>query len=63
LQGGRLIQKWEEVQIPNNLNYKIRKLNKFEFGLNLFRVQTFLEKIGKFSKIPTCLDLPEYEFR
>jgi hypothetical protein len=31
--------------------------------LNLFRVQTFLENFGKFSKILTCLSLQEYKFR
>jgi hypothetical protein len=31
--------------------------------LNLFEVQTSLEKIGKFRRILTCLDLQEYKFR
>jgi hypothetical protein len=35
----------------------------FEFGLNLFSVQTFWKNFGKFSKILTCNDLQECEFR
>jgi hypothetical protein len=35
----------------------------FEFELDLFGVQTCLEKSGEFFKNLIYLDLPEYEFR
>jgi hypothetical protein len=55
---------WKEVQIPNRIWIKILgSKTGFEFALNLFEVQTCLEKSGKFPKILTCFGLLECEFR
>ena len=43
---------WHQVQIPNRILVKIPgSQTSFEFELNLFEVQTCLEKSGKFPKI------------
>jgi hypothetical protein len=50
---------WKKDQITNIIWIKIpRSRTSFEVELNLFEVQTRLEKSGKFPKILTCLDLP-----
>jgi hypothetical protein len=55
---------WKQVQISNRIRIKIPgSQTTCEFELNLCGVQTCLKKSGKFSKIPICLGLPEYEFR
>jgi hypothetical protein len=43
--------------------YKLWNKFKFESSLNFKEVQTFLGKSGKFPKIPSSHDIPEYEFR
>jgi hypothetical protein len=55
---------WKKVKIPNIIGIKILgSKSAFEFELNLFAVQTRLNKFGKFPRILTCLALPECEFR
>jgi hypothetical protein len=43
--------------------YKLWNKFKFKSSLNFKRVQIFLEKSDKFSKIPSSYDILEYEFR
>jgi hypothetical protein len=52
----------KQVQIPNSILIKVpgSKIS-FDFELNLFEVQTCLEKSSKFPKIITCLDLLKCE--
>jgi hypothetical protein len=53
----------DQVQIPNRILVKILgSQTAFEFELNLFEVQTCLEKSNKFPKIHICLGLQECEF-
>jgi hypothetical protein len=42
-------------------SYKFWNKFKFESSLNFKLVQTFLEKLDKFSKIPSSHDILEYE--
>jgi hypothetical protein len=54
----------KQVQILNRISIKIPvSKTSFEFELDLFDVQTCVKKSSKFSKILTCLNLPESEFR
>jgi hypothetical protein len=55
---------WTQVQIRNRSRTKIPgSKTAFEFGPNLLRIQTGLEKSNKFCKIHICHDLPDCEFR
>jgi hypothetical protein len=55
---------WKHIQIPNRIWIKIPgSKTTFQFELNLFEVQTCLEKFGKLPEILIGLDLPDYEFR
>jgi hypothetical protein len=53
-----------QVQIRNRILIKNpRRGTVFELELNLFEIQTYLEKSDKFPKIPIFLPFPEYVFR
>jgi hypothetical protein len=45
------------------LGLKFKFQTEVELELNLFGIQTCLEKFGKFPKIPICLGILECEFR
>jgi hypothetical protein len=54
---------WDQVQIPNRFLVKIPgNQTAIEFELNLFEVQTCLEKFDKFPQIHIWLGLLECEF-
>jgi hypothetical protein len=54
---------WKQVQITNRILIKIPgSKTTFEYELNLFEVETYLNFFDKFSKILACPSLLECEF-